>query len=27
MNIDIPDIQQPVNPSNNFLLYYYVEYM
>ena len=27
MNIDIPNIQQPVNPSNNFLLYYYVEYM
>jgi hypothetical protein len=27
MNIDISDIQQPVNPSNNFLLYYYVEYM
>ena len=27
MNIDIPDIQQPINPSNNFLLYYYVEYM
>jgi hypothetical protein len=30
MNINMPEItgiQQPVNPSNNFLLYYYVEYM
>ena len=31
MNIDMEGIQQPVsttiNPSNNFLLYYYVEYM